>query len=159
MIKKRIASVFMLIVGCIGAAAGLFFVFMGVAELWMTLHAAQPTFLGWIAVLLGALMLAVSLLAVNRLTCIVWIDCDKKKIGRKGLLQGYRYEMKFCEIYRVLSWNEGRGGCWLVIVKDREQIIRAHGEGCVKGAYIQLEDNEKNREFIRTAWHGPIAKL
>ena len=102
---------------------------------------------------------AIYLLAINRLACVVWIDYCKKRIGRRGLLWGYRYEMEFCEIHRVLLWNQGRGGMHLTIVKDKEQIVRGKHGGYVKGKYIQLDDNEKNRAFIRAVWHGPIARL
>ena len=83
---------------------------------------------------------------------VVYIDLKNKRIGRRGWLWGYRSEIGFEDIKQVLIVSFGRGGFRIVLVDS----VNKYCSPGRKYSYISLSYTQKDIDFIRRAWGGPI---
>ena len=81
----------------------------------------------------------------------MYIDRSRRRIGRRGWLWGYRFEMNFEDIKEVVIAQENRAS--VIYVKDEFHHCYFMG---FKQSYISIQYSEKNMAFIRRAWGGPI---
>jgi hypothetical protein len=83
---------------------------------------------------------------------LVYIDTVHRRIGRRGWLRGNRFEMGFEDIQQVFFAPCGRGVVMIFVI-DRFNKHYSIGR---KRSYISLNYSQKNLDFIRRAWGGPI---
>lgn len=94
-----------------------------------------------IVMIASLLMLMLFIIALNRLSCIVWYDGIS--IGRKGLLFGFKHQIHVQEIKDVIVTSVPKQGQYVVVIDN----FCNSDEGLSKKSYIRFEYTEKNREF------------
>ena len=87
-------------------------------------------------------LFVIYIIALNRISCIVW--SDGRKIGRKGLLFGFKYEIAIQDIQDIVITSIPRQGKYIVILDKNCKSF----EGLSKKSFIRLAYSEKNIQFI-----------
>ncbi len=88
-------------------------------------------------------ILILFLTALNRLSCIVWHD--DVHIGRKGLLFGFRYQIRLQDIKDIVVVSVTKQGQYIIIIDDFGRSV----EGFSSKSFLRFEFTEKNKEFIK----------
>ncbi|MBE6633505.1 MAG: hypothetical protein E7620_04065 [Ruminococcaceae bacterium] len=78
----------------------------------------------------------------------VWIDTDRRRIGRKGLFWGLRKEISFDDVAEIVIVRSKSH--LLVVVERRDKNNLFFG----KDPCITMTDTPENRLFLRLAWGG-----
>ena len=94
-----------------------------------------------IVLLLSFLILLLFIIALNRLSCIIW--CDGTQVGRKGLLFAFKHQIYVHEIKDITITSVPKQGEYVVII----DCFCNSNEGLSKKSYIRFEYTEANREF------------
>lgn len=87
------------------------------------------------------LILILFVIALNRLSCIVWYDGIQ--IGRNGLLFGFKHQIYVQEIKDIIVTSVPKQGRYVVVIDD----FCNSDEGLSKKTYIRFEYTEKNKDF------------
>ena len=87
------------------------------------------------------LILILFVIALNRLSCIVWYDGIQ--IGRNGLLFGFKHQIYVQELKDIIVTSVPKQGRYVVVIDD----FCNSDEGLSKKTYIRFEYTEKNKDF------------
>ena len=152
MIQKRIASKYrmglfifgmVLLLGLSILAVITFFDKDQGVELRIFCAAAFVMFVG---------MLVLCVLSLNRGACIVWIDPQRRIIGRRGLFGGYRLQVSVDDVQTVVVRYELKDGKYFYVVDRQKRSFDCRK----KNSYIYLAENEENLRFLRQVWFGLV---
>ena len=140
--KKIVSSKSWLLINLCGT---LCFCFVFVYALFMFLQSVSAKENLWlifcILMVASLLILMLFVMALNRLSCIVWYDGIS--IGRKGLLFGFKHQIYVQEINTVIVTSVPKQGQYVVVIDN----FCNSDEGLSKKSYIRFEYTEKNRDF------------
>ena len=140
--KKIVSSKSWLLINLCGI---LCFCFVFVYALFMFLQSVTAKENLWlifcILMVASLLILMLFVMALNRLSCIVWYDGIS--IGRKGLLFGFKHQIYVQEIKTVIVTSVPKQGQYVVVIDN----FCNSDEGLSKKSYIRFEYTEKNRDF------------
>ena len=89
----------------------------------------------------SSLLFILSVVMLNRLSCIVWYDGTA--IGRKGLLFGFKHQIYVHEIKEIIVTSVPKQGRYVVVIDD----FCNSDEGLSKKSYIRFEYTDKNKDF------------
>ena len=98
------------------------------------------------------LILALFIVALNRLSCIVWYDGTS--IGRRGLLFGFKHQLAVREIEDVVIVTVPKQARYVVVIDNYCSDM----EGLSKRSYIRFEHTEKTKEFYELLRREKIIK-
>ena len=145
MIQKRLSTAFLVL------SLILFACILGMMA-WIIIEGGYTADLNalYALLLLGPAVLL--LYCANASGTVIYIDLKNRRIGRRGWLRGNRFEMGFEDIQQVFFASCGRGGAMIFVI-DRFNKHYSIGR---KRSYISLNYSQKNLDFIRRAWGGPI---
>ncbi len=88
----------------------------------------------------------------NRFGCKITYDPDKKILYRKGLICGYKTQVKVEDIKEIIIATYPKETTFYVLVDS----VNTKYEGGSKKSFIRIEKTEKNYEFIKQFWDKPI---
>lgn len=97
-------------------------------------------------------MFVLCVLSFNRGACIVWLDPQRRIIGRRGLFGGYRLQVSVDDVQTVVVRYEVKDGKYFYVVDRQKRSF----DFIKKNSYIYLAANEKNLSFLRQIWFGPV---
>lgn len=109
-------------------------------------------FLGIFFIIGLLLFLCFSIFMANRWGCIVKYDPKNNTLIRKGLICGYKYQVKIEDIQYIGVATFPKETTYYVFVDSHNTKY----EGLSKKSFIRIEKNEINLEFIKQFWDKPI---
>lgn len=100
----------------------------------------------YVLLVLATVLLCVVLAAANRLTTIVSYDPIKETVTRRGLLWGFRLELRIADIVRTETRFFYREGEYILLIDKRER----HNlyEGLSPDMPIRVPNTAKGRAFV-----------
>ena len=88
----------------------------------------------------------------NRFGYIVTYDAEKNTIYRKGLIFGYKYQIKVDDIQDIVIATFPKETTYYILIDPYNKKY----EGGYKESFIRIEKNDENLKFIMSFWNKPI---
>lgn len=99
-------------------------------------------------------MLLLAIFIANRLAYVVAYDEEKNIIYRKGLICGYKYQLKIEDIQDIITVTFPKETTFYILVDP----YNTRYDGGFKQSFIRLEKTDTSRNFIMQFWNKPIIK-
>ncbi len=152
--KNKVYSSKSAIILCIfGIFVCMFEVILGVCLMIKKLINEKPQMIFMLVIIIFSIswMILYAFIA-NRFGCKITYDPDKKILYRKGLICGYKTQVKVEDIKEIIIAPFPKETTFYVLIDS----VNTKYDGGSKKSFIRIEKTEKNYEFIKQFWDKPI---
>ena len=117
-------------------------------------HGIVPFIVFGIILIIISVFIILSLILLNRGSCIITYDKKANKLYRRGFISGFKSEILISDIKEVeiISINRSHE---FIVIKDTSKNTY---NDMLNNSYFKVENTEDNMKFIRQFWFGPITE-
>ena len=163
MVKKIYASMTGVYVTLFGCLIFLFFTILCISVIIFETIVNELNFL-WIDFVFVAFFsfcVSACVFFLNRCGCQVIYDSGEDVITRRGFICGFGYQLKVEDIKEIISVQPPRSGVVYILVDSSKTEYDGFLKysGLSKKSFIQIDKNDKSKEFIEQFWDKPIKDM